>query len=85
MRINNEYGHCCYCLCNSCAMLHDLYIEKEYRRKGHAKELVQKAIEEIRAEGYKDDIKIVANPQEDIVVEKLIEFYKKMGLKVISE
>ena len=85
MRIGNEYGHCCYCLCNSCAMLHDIYIKKEHRRKGHAKDLVKKAIEEIRAEGYEDDIKIVAKPQEDISFESLIKFYEKMNLKVISE
>lgn len=85
MRISNKYGHCCYCLCNNCAMIHDLYIKKEHRRKGHAKNLVQKTIEEIRAEQYKEDIKIVANPLEDISKEELVSFYKKMGLKVISE
>lgn len=85
MRIDNKYGHCCYCLCNSCAMLHNLFIKKEHRRKGHAKVLVKKAIEEIIAEGFEGDIKVVAKPQEDISIESLIDFYKKMNLKVISE
>ena len=84
MRLSNEYGHCNYCICNDCAMLYNLCIKKEHRRKGHAKNLVQKAIDEIRADGYEGDIKIAANPEEDISREALITFYEKMNLRVIN-
>lgn len=84
--INNEYGHCYYCTCdNKCAMIYNLYIIKEHRRKGHAKELVQKAIDEIRATGYKQDIKIVAEPEGESITKKdLVKFYNKMNLKVVD-
>ncbi len=83
--VSNEYGHCNYCICNDCSMLYNLYVKKENRRKGHARNLVKKAIDEIRAEGYEYDIKIVANPQEDINREALVKFYEKMNLRVVNE
>ena len=85
--ISNKYGHCYYCVCvdNDCAMIYNLFIKKEYRRKGHAKELLKQAINKIREFGYKQDIKIVAEPEENsISKENLIEFYKKMNLKVVD-
>ncbi|MEG0133846.1 MAG: GNAT family N-acetyltransferase [Clostridium sp.] len=85
--VSNEYGHCYYCVCDDkdCAMLYNLYIKEEHRRKGHAKELVQKAIDELRTTGYKQDIKIVAEPEEKSLTKKdLVEFYKRMNLKVVD-
>ena len=85
--ISNEYGHCHYCVCEdeNCSMLYNLFIAEEYRRKGNAKHLVQKAIDEIRATGYKGDIRIVPEPEDNsISKEDLIEFYKKMGLIIIQ-
>ena len=85
--ISNEYGHCHYCVCKeeNCAMIYNLYIEKEHRRKGKAKEFIEKAINKIRATGYKGDIKIAAEPEDDsISKDDLIIFYKKMGLKVVE-
>lgn len=83
--VNNEYGHCYYCICNDCSMLYDLYVKKEHRKKGHAKSLVQKAIDKIRADGYEGFIKIVAEPQEEAISkEALITFYEKMNLKIIK-
>ena len=44
--ISNEYGHCHYCVCqfDNCAMIYNLYIEKEHRRKGHATDFIQKQL-----------------------------------------
>lgn len=84
--ISNEYGHCHYCVCKNenCSMIYNLFIVEEYRRKGHAKHLVQKAIDEIRKTGYLEDIKIVAEPEAGSISKKdLIKFYEKMNLKVI--
>lgn len=83
MKISNDYGHCQYCLCHDCAMIHDLYVKKEHRRKGVAKDLLQKAINYIREDGYLGDIKIVADSEEDIERDILIKFYEGMNLKVI--
>ena len=85
--ISNEYGHCHYCVCqfDNCAMIYNLYIKKEYRRKGHATDFIQRAINKIRATGYVGDIKIVAEPEDNsISKDDLIIFYKKMGLKVVE-
>jgi GNAT superfamily N-acetyltransferase len=83
--ISNEYGHCNYCVCDNCAMIYDLYVKKEYRRNGHARYLIQTAIDEIRLTGYKEAIMIKAESTEDsISSEKLIVFYEEMGLKVIN-
>lgn len=86
MKISNKYGYCNYCLCNNCAKIHGLYVYEEHRRKGHAKELLQQAINEIRNEDYVGKIKIVAIPEEDsITPSNLIKFYKNMGLIIINE
>lgn len=85
--ISNEYGHCYYCVCkdNDCSMIYNLFIKKDYRRKGIAKDFIQKAIDKIRATGYIGDIKIVAEPEDNsISKENLIRFYKKMDLKIIN-
>ena len=85
--ISNEYGHCHYCVCHfdDCAMIYNLHIEKEYRRKGHATDFIQRAINKIRATGYVGDIKIVAEPEDNsISKETLVKFYEKMGLKIVD-
>ena len=83
--ISNDYGYCHYCVCNEkdCSMIYNLYVEKEYRRKGHAKDLVQKSIDKIREHGYEGNIKVIAIPEEDSISKKdLTEFYIKMGLEI---
>lgn len=85
-KLENIYGHCDYCICfdEDCSMIYNLYIEKDFRRKGHAKEFINEAIEDIRNLGYKGYIKVVAEPEEEsISKENLIKFYEEMGLKVI--
>lgn len=84
--LSNNYGHCYYCVCanEDCSMIYNLFVAKEYRRKGHAKNFISQAIREIRKIGYLGDIKIIADPEgESISKEDLIKFYKKMSLKVI--
>lgn len=84
--ISNEYGHCHYCVCKdkNCSMIYNLFVKKEYRRKGVAKHFLQEVIKEIRTTGYISDIKIIAEPEENsISKEDLVKFYEKMGLKVI--
>ncbi|WP_349667101.1 GNAT family N-acetyltransferase [Lacrimispora sp.] len=81
--IQNKYGYCYYCICDNCSMIYNLYIEKEYRRKGHAKNIIQLVINEIRKTGYSKDIMIDAVPRENSVdVKTLSDFYERMGLKI---
>lgn len=84
--ISNEYGHCHYCVCKeeNCSMIYNLFVEEEHRRNGKGKEFTKRAINNIRATGYKGDIKIVAEPEENsISKEDLVKFYEKMGLTVV--
>jgi GNAT superfamily N-acetyltransferase len=82
--IHNKYGYCYYAINpNNTALIFNLYIDYIYRRKGHAKHLIQLIIREINIVGCKR-IYIKAEPQEDsITLENLISFYKRMGLKII--
>ena len=59
MKVVNKYGYCYYCVCDDCAMIYNLYVEKEHRRKGNARKILLKAIAEIR-EIYNGYIKIKA-------------------------
>lgn len=82
--IHNKYGYCFYSIENDTAIIFNLYVEPEYRRKGHAKHLIQLVIREIRVAGYDKEIQIEAQPREgSIDVGDLINFYKRMGLKVL--
>ena len=82
--IHNKYGYCYYSIqANDTAMIFNLYVEAEYRQKGHAKKLIQLAIREIREAGYNKEIQIEARPREDSInTESLVVFYEKMGLKI---
>lgn len=83
--IHNKYGYCFYSIeANDTAMIYNLHVEPEYRRKGHAKNLIRLVIEEIRKVGYNKEIQIEARPREDSInVENLIAFYKRLGLKIL--
>jgi len=81
--IHNKYGYCFYSI-DDAAMIYNLYVEPVYRQKGHAKNLIQMAIREIREAGYNKEIQIEARPREDSInVENLVAFYKRMGLKIL--
>lgn len=83
--ILNKYGYCCYCMKPNCdALIFNLYIHKEFRRLGHAREIIKTCITAIRESGYEKEIKIEAEPRENsISVEDLVFFYRKMGLAVL--
>ena len=82
--IHNKYGYCFYSIeANDTAMIFNLYVEPEYRQKGHAKNLIRLAIREIRATGYNKEIQVEARPREESInIENLVSFYKRMGLKI---
>ena len=83
--IHNKYGYCYYCIESNDAIIFNLYIEPAYRKKSHAKHLIQLVIKEIREIGYNKEIQIEARPREDsISTEDLITFYEKMGLKILQ-
>lgn len=83
--ILTEYGYCCYCILpDGIALIFNLHVYKEFRKMGHAKEIIEMCIRKIRKNGYKKEITIQAEPQENsISVEDLVTFYRKMGLTVL--
>jgi ribosomal protein S18 acetylase RimI-like enzyme len=83
--IHNKYGYCFYSVEDNTAMIYNLYIEQNYRKKGHAENLIRLVIREIRGTGYNGEIQIEAQPREDsISIEYLVTFYERLGLRVIS-
>ena len=81
--IHNKYGYCYYVVTDENAFIFNLYIEPIYRKCGHAKKLLKCVIREIRECGYIGEIEIEAIPRENsIEKEKLILFYKSIGLKL---
>lgn len=84
--IHDKYGYCYYCIYkNKNPIIYNLYTEPEYRKKGYAKKHLEFIINEIRKIGYNDTIEIEAIPRENSInYEKLILFYKSLGLKVIN-
>ena len=82
--INTEYGYCRidYNIEESYGHIHDLYVFPEYRNQGKAREILLKAIECIKSNGY-EEIQIVCSPTEEgIDKERLTKFYKSLGLEV---
>lgn len=87
MLIQNEYGHCEYVLetdkHGDYYHIYNLYIKPDYRKQGHAKNILEQVISKIRKTGYNGEIAIVPTPKENsISVEKLIGFYESLGLTV---
>lgn len=84
--ISTKYGYCYYLInLDNTILLHSLYIEPQFRRKGYAKHLIKLILKEIEEiENFHGEIQIKAEPQENsISKDALISFYKRMGLKVI--
>ena len=90
--IENRFGYCCYVFDKDYnilgetelhAIIYNLFVYPECRRKGKAKELLQSVIDIIRGTGYINEIRIEAFPRNNCIsLEKLILFYKNMGLEV---
>lgn len=84
--ISTKYGYCYYLInLNNTVLLHSLYVEPQYRRKGYATHLIKLILKEIEEiENFHGEIQIKAEPQENsISIENLISFYGRMGLKII--
>jgi GNAT superfamily N-acetyltransferase len=82
--ISTEYGYCRigYKPEEDYVHIHDLFVFPEHRNQGRAREILLKAIECIKPNGY-DEIQIVCNPiEEGIDKERLKRFYESLGLKV---
>jgi len=83
--IIKTFGYCRYSFEEDYVHIHNLFVYPEYRRQGKAKELLIIAISEIKDIGWKEEIQIVANPQDDsISLEKLKSFYEGLGLDVFD-
>lgn len=83
---HDKYGYCYYSVePGKKAVIFNLYTEPGHRRKGHARRRLQYVINEIRRTGYQGGIEIEAEPRESSIdSEKLISFYKTMGLEIIE-
>lgn len=86
--IHTPYGYCYYHLDKPVSeggtyLLFGLYVNPQYRRRGHAKRMLLFLIDEIRSMKYDGPIYIKAEPEENsIEVSDLIAFYKSLGLTV---
>ncbi len=85
MKIKSKYGYCYYDFGEDYVHIYDLFVYPEYRNKGNARKLLQKAIKYIRKTGWKKEIQIVADPKDlNIDKNRLKTFYKSMGLAVFD-
>ncbi len=83
--IKNDFGYCRYAIEKEYTHIFSLYVSPKFRRKGHARELLQLAINEIKGKGWKDEIQIVAAPRiKSVDKKRLKKFYESMGLKVFD-
>ncbi len=83
---HDKYGYCYYSIePGKNPVIFNLYIEPEYRGQGHARKHLQFVINEIRKTGYQGRIEIQAAPRENSIdLEKLVSFYKRLGLEIIE-
>jgi ribosomal protein S18 acetylase RimI-like enzyme len=84
--IETEFGYCSYDIDESeGAFIYNLYVYEEHRRKGKAREILCAAIDAIRSSGYEDSIGIEARPKYNSIPKSvLIDFYRRLGLKVVN-
>ena len=79
--LKNKYGKCGYGFEYGGAFIYGLLIKKKYRKQGHGKNILTKAINKIRKTGYSGIIDVVVRSNENW----LTEFYTRMGLEVFNE
>lgn len=97
--VDFKYGYCCYSFeygydifhdvnyidFTTYALLFNLYVYSEHRRKGRARGILECMVKTIRDTGYEGEIIIEAMPDEDSISrDDLISFYRRMGLTVLS-
>lgn len=77
-----HFGWCYYDL--KVPLIYGLYIQKEFRRKGYSRKLLNLVIDEIRSHGIPDDIKIEVMPLENsISSDDLKKYYESLGLEIL--
>ena len=83
--IVNQFGRCSWTIEPGFTHIWGLYVPEEHRNQGHARQLMLRAVEEVRANGYADPIKVVAS-SDDITVnhKRLSAFYESLGLEVYT-
>ncbi len=64
--IQTKFGYCFYTL-DSRPLIYNLYVNPQYRRRGHSRELLESVIIAIRKDGYKGEIRIQAKPRDDSI------------------
>lgn len=89
--IHTPYGYCYYHLDKPVSdggtyLIYGLYVNAEFRRRGHAKRMLKFLIDEIRNTGYDGEIYVKASPEQNsISTDALIKFYRTLGLTVTEE
>jgi GNAT superfamily N-acetyltransferase len=79
--IKNDFGSCKWSFEGDYLHIHSLFVNKKYRRMGHARFLLLRTIEDIKDSGWNLDIYIVADPTDNSVDKvKLSNFYNNLGL-----
>jgi GNAT superfamily N-acetyltransferase len=72
----DKTGYCMYDVSSNAAAIWNLYVHKEYRWRGRARALLERAIAEIRSLGYDGEIDIGAGPKEGCMSKRdLVAFY----------
>ena len=71
----------------SCYLIHKMFVPADERGQGKGRQMLQDAIEEMRAEGKFDLIKLcadseAADPNEPIDLADLVEFYESEGFEI---
>jgi GNAT superfamily N-acetyltransferase len=84
--VEDETGYCSYDVSSEAAAIWNLYVYKEYRGRGRARALLERAIAEIRSFGYDGEIDIEAGPKEGCMSKRdLVAFYERLGLRVLNK
>ena len=82
--VHTQYGYCYYSIeSDGSALLYNLYIEPDDRRKGNARYLIDLVIKEIKRSGCFGPIRVEAIPRENSIdINTLSLFYRQMGLVI---
>lgn len=65
--------------------LFDVFVEKEYRRRGIGKTLIQKLIKQAKEKENVKYISVFPHPTEDVSIEDVNTFYLCAGFKPVDE
>lgn len=81
----SDFGHCNYSIEDNYVHIYNLFVHPDFRGQGKARDLLKRAIDEIRGSGWSGTIKIVSDPKDEFVDRsRLKKFYESMGLEVFT-